>query len=181
MQGFTNSTKMLMEHSFPRTSVPVAPHVRAFPTKGPPVKLASQPPIPSGPTLKVTPPLQAKLAPTIMKKAPKDTSVQSPVPNNDPTSDDLAMVKGGHIDAADRKGIPKSEFGLPGSRRYPMPDKSHAANAKARATQMVNAGKLSESSKAQIDRKANAVLGKARGGGVKVASRTPMISPKSAW
>ena len=59
-----------------------------------------------------------------------------------------------------RKAIPKSEFGMPASRSYPMPDKAHAANAKARASQMVKAGKLSESSKAKIDAKANKVLGK---------------------
>ena len=59
-----------------------------------------------------------------------------------------------------RKAIPKSEFGLPGERKYPMENKAHAANAKARATQMVNAGKLSPSSKAKIVAKANKVLGK---------------------
>jgi hypothetical protein len=47
---------------------------------------------------------------------------------------------------------------LPGSEKYPMPDKAHAANAKARASQMVNKGKLSPSSKAKIDAKANRVL-----------------------
>lgn len=57
-----------------------------------------------------------------------------------------------------RKSLKKSEFGLPGSRRYPMPDRAHAANAKARATQMVKAGKLSEASKAKIDAKANKIL-----------------------
>lgn len=69
-----------------------------------------------------------------------------------------------------RKKIPKSQFGLPGKVKkgtasrgaYPMPDKSHAANAKARATQMVKAGKLSKSSKAKIDAKANRVLGKGK-------------------
>ena len=59
-----------------------------------------------------------------------------------------------------RKALPTSEFGLPGSRKYPMPDASHAANAKARATQMVNQGKLSPSSAAKIKTKANRVLGK---------------------
>ena len=58
----------------------------------------------------------------------------------------------------DRSKLPKSDFGLPGTKRYPMPDKSHAANAKARATQMVNKGKLSESSRSKIDAKANKVL-----------------------
>ena len=59
-----------------------------------------------------------------------------------------------------RKAVPKAEFGLPGERKYPMPDKAHAANAKARAAQQVKAGNLSPSSKAKIDAKANKVLGK---------------------
>ena len=59
-----------------------------------------------------------------------------------------------------RKAIPKKEFGLPKERKFPVNDRSHAANAKARATQMVKAGKLSASSKKKIDAKANRVLGK---------------------
>ena len=55
------------------------------------------------------------------------------------------------LTAKTRKKIPKGEFGLPGSRKYPMPDKAHAANAKARATQLVNKGKISESAKTTID------------------------------
>ena len=31
-----------------------------------------------------------------------------------------------------RKSLKKSSFGLPGERKYPMPDKAHAKNAKAR-------------------------------------------------
>ena len=56
-----------------------------------------------------------------------------------------------------RKSLPKSEFAGPG-RSYPVPDKSHAANAKARASQQEKAGKLSPSAKARIDAKANKVL-----------------------
>ncbi len=63
------------------------------------------------------------------------------------------------LKTAKRNKLPKSEFGMPGERKYPMPDKAHAANAKARATQMVNKGKLSESAKTKIDNKANKVLG----------------------
>ncbi len=63
------------------------------------------------------------------------------------------------LNAAARKRIPSSEFGMPGSRRFPVEDKSHAANAKARATQMVKRGKLSASSAAKIRAKANRVLG----------------------
>lgn len=59
-----------------------------------------------------------------------------------------------------RKKLAKSVFGLPGSRKYPMPDKAHAANAKARASEEYNKGKLSASSKAKIDAKANKKLGK---------------------
>jgi len=59
-----------------------------------------------------------------------------------------------------RKAMPKSEFGMPGSRSYPMPDKAHAVNAKARATQQVKAGNLSPSSKAKIDAKANKIIKK---------------------
>lgn len=65
------------------------------------------------------------------------------------------------LKAARRNSLPKSEFGLPGSRKYPMPDRSHAANAKARATQMVKRGKLSPASAAKIRAKANRVLGHA--------------------
>ncbi len=64
------------------------------------------------------------------------------------------------LNAAARYAIPKSKFGLPGSHKYPMPDRSHAANAKARASQMGKAGKLSPGSKAKIDAKANRILGK---------------------
>lgn len=66
------------------------------------------------------------------------------------------------LTAAQRKKIPKGEFGLPGPKKYPMPDKSHAANAKARATQMEKKGKLSPASKAEIDAKANKILGKSK-------------------
>lgn len=57
-----------------------------------------------------------------------------------------------------RDKLPKSEFGEPGKRAYPMPDRSHAANAKARASQMEKAGKLSSSAKAHIDAKADRIL-----------------------
>lgn len=57
-----------------------------------------------------------------------------------------------------RNKLKSSTFGLPGSRRFPMPDRSHAANAKSRATQGVNAGTLSPSSAATIRAKANRIL-----------------------
>jgi len=59
-----------------------------------------------------------------------------------------------------RNKLPKSDFALPESRKYPVENKSHAANAKARAEQMENKGKISSSTKSKIDAKANKVLGK---------------------
>lgn len=62
------------------------------------------------------------------------------------------------LTAKKRNSLKSSTFGLPGQRKYPMPDKSHAANAKARATQQVKKGNLSSSQAAQIRAKANKVL-----------------------
>lgn len=67
--------------------------------------------------------------------------------------------------AKTRNALPSSKFGMPGERKYPMPDKSHAANAKARATQQVKAGNLSPSTAAKIRNKANRVLGKGSSAG----------------
>ena len=57
-----------------------------------------------------------------------------------------------------RNSEPKSDFGLPEERKYPMPDKSHARNAKARASQQKKQGNLTASEKKQIDRKADRIL-----------------------
>jgi hypothetical protein len=64
------------------------------------------------------------------------------------------------LSSAQRKSMPKSEFGLPGKKAYPMPDASHAANAKARASQAVNAGRMSPGTEDKIDAKADRVMGK---------------------
>lgn len=62
------------------------------------------------------------------------------------------------LTAKRRNALPKTVFGLPDQGKYPMPDRSHAANAKARATQMVKRGKLSSADAAKIRRKANTIL-----------------------
>lgn len=62
-----------------------------------------------------------------------------------------------------RKAMPKSEFAGP-DRSYPIPDKSHAANAKARASQAVNAGRMSKGEEEKIDAKANRKLGESAKG-----------------
>lgn len=53
---------------------------------------------------------------------------------------------------------PARDFGLPEERKYPMPDESHARNAKARAAQQREQGNLTEAEKRQIDRKADRIL-----------------------
>ena len=63
------------------------------------------------------------------------------------------------LSSATRNSLPSSSFALPGKRAYPVPDKSHAANAKSRASQAVNAGRMSKSTEAKIDAKANRILG----------------------
>jgi hypothetical protein len=62
------------------------------------------------------------------------------------------------LKAATRNALPASDFGMPGQRKYPMPDASHAANAKARAQQQYNRGALSAGQLHTIDDKANRVL-----------------------
>lgn len=76
------------------------------------------------------------------------------------------------LKASSRKRIPTKSFGLPGkakspkakakSGNYPMPDRSHAANAKARAAQQKAKGNLSAAQYSQIVAKANRKLGQGR-------------------
>ena len=63
------------------------------------------------------------------------------------------------LSTARRNKLPASSFGEPGSRKYPMPDRSHAANAKSRAKQQLTKGNLSESEYETIVAKANRKLG----------------------
>ena len=58
-----------------------------------------------------------------------------------------------------RAKLPKADFGLPGRRAYPVEDRAHAINAKARATQQEEKGNLSPSQKAAIFSKAIRKLG----------------------
>ncbi len=66
------------------------------------------------------------------------------------------------LNAKRRNALPSSEFALPKSRKYPVDTKARAANAKARASEMENKAKLSASSKAKIDAKADRVLAKGK-------------------
>ena len=64
------------------------------------------------------------------------------------------------LSSHERDKLPKKEFGMPGERKYPMPDRSHAGNAKARAQQQYNKGHISLSMLHEIDSKANHILNK---------------------
>jgi hypothetical protein len=59
-----------------------------------------------------------------------------------------------------RDKLPDSKFGLPEEHKYPMPDESHARNAKARAAQQVKKGHLTKSEEKKIDKKADRILDK---------------------
>jgi hypothetical protein len=65
------------------------------------------------------------------------------------------------LSTAARKQLPASDFAGPG-RSYPVPDKAHARNAKARASQAVKAGRMSAAAERKIDAKADRKLGKGR-------------------
>ena len=58
------------------------------------------------------------------------------------------------LTAGDRRDLPKSDFGEPASRGYPMPDKNHARLAKAMASKYASPGE-----RAKIDAKADRKLG----------------------
>ena len=64
------------------------------------------------------------------------------------------------LNADARKKLPKSKFAEPDKRKYPIEDKAHARNAKARASQAQNAGRISKAEEEKIDKKADAVLKK---------------------
>jgi hypothetical protein len=68
---------------------------------------------------------------------------------------EFAMAR---LSTKDRNDLPDSAFGLPDKRAYPMPDKNHARDAKARASEEYHRGNLSADEKAQIDRTADAIL-----------------------
>jgi hypothetical protein len=64
------------------------------------------------------------------------------------------------LDAADRNKIPASKFAEPEKRAYPIENKAHAHNAKARASQAVKEGRMSKAEENRIDKKADSVLRK---------------------
>lgn len=63
------------------------------------------------------------------------------------------------LSQAQRDAIPQGKFAGPG-RTYPVDTPNRAANAKARATQAVNDGRMSEFQALKIKSRADKVLGK---------------------
>ena len=61
------------------------------------------------------------------------------------------------LNADDRDKLPARDFAEPEKRAYPIEDKAHARNAKARASQAVNSGRMSKAEEDKIDQKADAV------------------------
>jgi hypothetical protein len=64
------------------------------------------------------------------------------------------------LNTSARKRLSAEDFAEPKKRAYPVEDKAHARNAKARASQAANAGRMSKAEESKIDKKANAVLKK---------------------
>jgi hypothetical protein len=64
------------------------------------------------------------------------------------------------LKAKTRDKLPAKDFAEPAKRAYPIEDKAHARNAKARASQAAKAGRMSKAEAAKIGKKADAVLGK---------------------
>ena len=65
------------------------------------------------------------------------------------------------LDTEGRKRLSSKDFAEPRKRAYPVEDKAHARNAKARASQAAKSGRMSKAEEAKIDKKADAVLKKA--------------------
>ena len=72
------------------------------------------------------------------------------------------------LTAKKRASMKSKDFGLPEKARttdqkkesgnYPMPDKAHARNAKARSAQQLKDGDLTRAEKERIDREADKIL-----------------------
>jgi hypothetical protein len=80
----------------------------------------------------------------------------------------------GDLSSKKREKLPTKDFGLPKkaktpkakkeSGNYPMPDATHAKNAKARAAQQHKGGNLSKSEAERVQKKADRVIEKEKKG-----------------
>jgi len=111
----------------------------------------------------------------IRGKAGGGSSTPPPAGRSKPGANGGGFVKIDHTRCGPRKGslttverelLPPAAFAQPGPRKYPLyviqqgralPDREHAVNAKARAAQQYDAGRLSFAALGAIIRKADAV------------------------
>ena len=91
--------------------------------------------------------------------------------------------KAGELTAKKRKRLPAKAYGLPKERKYPMPDASHARNAKARASTEYGRGNLTRKQYAMIQRKANRIIKSCGGDPAAVKNPGPgyFARRKQAW
>lgn len=82
------------------------------------------------------------------------------------------------LTAAARKRLPAKDFGEPSKRKFPMEDKAHARDAKARASEEERKGKISKGTERAIDRKADKKLGNAKKGAGANAKKRPEPAAK---
>lgn len=87
-----------------------------------------------------------------------ETAVQ---PNNKLSATNRKVASMAKLTTQARKELPAKDFAGLG-KSYPVEDRSHAGNAKARATQMMKRGLISEKEHAKIVGKADKVLGKSK-------------------
>jgi hypothetical protein len=64
------------------------------------------------------------------------------------------------LDTKDRRNLPKEAFGLPGARKFPMPNRGHAMIAAKDAKMDKDAGHITKAQENKVDKKAEAILAK---------------------
>lgn len=74
------------------------------------------------------------------------------------STEELCGVPGGPLSEAEREKLPAEAFGLPRQRKYPMPDVSHARNAKARAAGAFKRRRITRAELEQINAKADRII-----------------------
>lgn len=57
-----------------------------------------------------------------------------------------------------RNALPATKFALPAQRKYPLTDRTHDINAKARAQQMYEEGRISKATRDKIIAAANKAM-----------------------
>ncbi len=88
--------------------------------------------------------------------------------------------RSGKLTTKERKRLASSTFGLPEKRSYPMPDVSHARNAKARASTQYKRGNLTRAEYQKIQRKANRIIRDCGGEPARVKKKSSKKNPRGS-